>query len=487
MKRRALSGLAAAAFALISCATVPAEKTPDWIFTTPKPDAANTYFVGSASDPGGDVAAATNDAAANLMSSITQYIGVKVNVATNAEAQATLDSYSANIRSTVTSASQNQVSGFSVKERFVQKDKKTKRVTVYVLASYATADLEKEKARIADLIKKGVEAVEGPEREGNALLAQNRGYEAVRKFVEAAVAASGSSIDNAQVYMERNINNARTALSRIRFDSSASSGYKGNVGRDFAKPFSAKLVSGEGASAPGVPGALVQLSYQRKSGTRLVSKTESVMTDGSGVITFTPPAPDFVGKAKFSLKLDFQSTLDLLDKLPDQYAAYRDSLAEELRAKYVDVPYEVVSAARSSSIGVAIADFDENGAFVPGAQAQAGLIEVLLREKFSVKGIAVAKDALDSMDESAAIAAGAKFDRVVFGSARITSVRKDGTSYLASAKATVKALEVKTGNILYSAERVTTGLGSDEKSARQAAYRELGSIAVGKDLLANLP
>jgi len=488
MKRSVLSGLAAVALAFMSCASVPAEgKVPDWIFATPKPDATNTYFVGSSSDADGDDAAATNDAASNLMSSITQYIGVKVNVATNAETKASLDSYQANIKSTVTSSSQNQVSGFAVKERFVQKDKKTKRVTVYVLASYATADLEKEKARIADLMKKGIEAVEGPEREGNALLAQNRGYEAVRKFVEAAVAASGSSIDNASVYFERNINSARTALSRIRFDTAASKGYKGNVGQDFAKPFSAKLVAGEGASAPGIPGAVILFSYQRKSGTRLVSKTESVMTDSSGAINFTPPAPDFVAKAKFSLKLDFQSTLDLLDKLPDQYAAYRDSLSEELRAKFVDVPYEVVSAARSSSIAVAIADFDENGAFVPGAKTQAGLIELLLHEKFSVKPVVVAQDALDQLDDAAAIAAAGKFDRVAFGSARLTEVRKDGSSYLASGKATVKVLEVKTGNILYSAERITTGLGSDEKSARAAAYRELGGVAVGKDLIANLP
>ena len=141
MKRGIASILGALALTLGSCATAPAQgKAPEWIFTTPKPDAVNTYFVGSSSDPTGDVAAATNDAAADLMSSITQYIGVKVNVATSAEAKASLDSYSANIKSTVTSSSRNQVSGFSVKERFVQTDKKSKRVTVYVLAAYATAD-----------------------------------------------------------------------------------------------------------------------------------------------------------------------------------------------------------------------------------------------------------------------------------------------------------------------------------------------------------
>ena len=103
MKCNVMPALAAISLLLASCASVPAEsKAPDWIFTTPKPDATNTYFVGSASNTSGDAAAATNDAAANMMTMITQYIGVKINVASTAEEKATLDSYSANIKSTVT-------------------------------------------------------------------------------------------------------------------------------------------------------------------------------------------------------------------------------------------------------------------------------------------------------------------------------------------------------------------------------------------------
>jgi hypothetical protein len=489
MNRSAISALASVTLFLASCASMPAQgKAPDWIFATPKPDATNTYFVGSASDPTGDVAAATNGAASNLMAMITQYIGVRINVASTAEEKATLDSYSRNITSSVTSSSQNQVSGFSVKERFVQTDKKSKRVIVYVLASYATADLQQEKERIAAINKRAVDAVEVPERDGNAFLAQNRGYEAVRKFAEAAVAASVSTIDGAGDYFTRDINAARTALSKLRFDTSLSTGYQGYVGQSFAKPFSAKLVSGEGDAAPGVPGAVVLLSYQRKSGTRLISKTESVMSDASGTIAFTPPAPDFVGKAKFNLRLDFQSTLDLLDKIPDSYASYRDSLADELKAKIIDVPYEVVSNARNSSMAIAILDQDESGAAV-GTLAQAGLIEALVKQKFVAKGVALPKDAVASMDDAAVIAAAqaaGKFDRVAYGTAAVTGVSKDGDNYLAQGKATVKVLELASGNVLYSTVREATGIGSDDKSARAALYRELGLNAVGKDMLSNL-
>jgi len=213
------------------------------------------------------------------------------------------------------------------------------------------------------------------------------------------------------------------------------------------------------------------------------------MTDASGTLAFTPPAPDFVGKAKFILRLDFQSTLDLLDKLPDKYASYRDSLASELTAKTIDIPYEVVSVASGVSMAIAILDLDESGAVV-GSLAQAGLIDALVKQKFNVKGISISNDPIIAMDDaavSAAASAVGKFDRVAFGTASIVSVRKDDSNYLVTGKAMVKVLDIGSGRTLYSAEREATGLGSDEKSARAATYRDLGLNAVGKDMLSNLP
>jgi len=482
--------LAALVLAFASCATSPAQgKPPAWILATPKPDATSTYFVGSASDASGDEASASNGAASNLIASITQYIGVKVDVSSTAEARATLDSYEASIRSTVSSSSKNQLAGFAVKERFVQKDKKTKMVTVYVLASYATSDLEKEKARIAAVFKEREDAVARPEAEGRSLEAAGRTYEAVRKYVEAAVAASGSDIDNAQIKLERNVNNARSALSKLRFDKPEAEAYKALVGQAFPRPFKLRLVSGEGSGALGVPGAALQVSYQRKSGTRLVSKTEGAMTGADGSLSFTPPPPDFVGKAKLVVRVDFQSTIDLLDKLPSKYAALRDSLEDELRARSTEIPYEVASAARNASMAVSIVDLDEAGS-AAGSSAQAGLVEALIREKFNVKAVAVGKAALEEMDDGAVLAAvkaAGSFDRIAYGVARIDEVRKDGANYVASGKATVKVLDVASGGILYSAERAAMGVGPDESAARRAAYRELGASAVGKDLLANLP
>lgn len=488
---RNVAAVAAALFLLASCASAPAatKKAPAWIFETPKPDATNTYFVGTSSDAGGDVATATNDAAANLIASIMQAVGVSVSVKTEGVAKASLDSYQAELKQTVTTEANNRLGGFQVKEKFVEKDKKTGRVTVYVLASYVTAELQAEKKRIKDMFDAYEKAVSVPESAGLAFMQEGRAYEAVRKFVEAGVAASGANIDNADQKMERNINSARTALSRIRFDKAGVESYKALVGQPFPQPFKVRLVSGEGGGAPGVPGATLQVSYQRKQGNRLTSKTETAVTDPSGTLSYSPPAPDFVGKAKLLVKLDFQSSIDLLDKLPPKFAAYRDSLAEELKGKYIEIPYEVSSNAKNVPTGVALVDLDEAGKPVAGAQAQAGLVDALAKEKFVVKSLAVDPAALAAMDEAAAVAAAkaAGLARVAFGSAKIDSIRKDGSNFITSAKAQVKVLDVATGQILYSAEKGATGFGADEQTARRNAYRDLGGNAIGKDLLANLP
>ena len=493
MRRFGIAALAA--FMLLSaCATGAPSKSqavPDWALSTPRPDATNTYFVGQAPAPGGDIATGTDDAAANLIASIMQYIGVKVSVDTSASARASLDSYSADIRQTVRMQSDNRLSGFQIKEKYVYSDKKSGAKTVYVLAAYATADLEREKARIQALFQEKIDAVAKPEAAGQSLLAAGRYYEAAQKFIEAAVAASGSDIDNADVKMERNANAARNALSKLRFVK-AGDNYKASLGKPFDAPFELILVSGEGDAAPGVPGAKLLVSYQRKQGTRTVSKTESAVTDAAGRLSYAPPAPDFVGKAKFLVRLDFQASLDLLDKLPAKYASYRDALEEEIQAKRAEISYEVSSAAKSVPTAIALVDLDDSGAPLAGARTEAGLIETLVREKFDARSSGLDPSLVARMDDAAIAAAakaapGRKFSRLVYGAAKISGVRKDGSMYLADAKASVKAVELASGAVLYSAEKSATGMGSDEASARAAAYRELGLNSIGKELLASLP
>lgn len=146
------------------------------------------------------------------------------------------------------------------------------------------------------------------------------------------------------------------------------------------------------------------------------------------------------------------------------------------------------SNARNVSMGLAIVDTDANGALVAGAATQAGLLEALTKEEFKVKEAALASALVLSADDaSIQAAADGNFQRLAYGVARIDSITQDGSTFIASAKATLKVVDLSTGAILYAAEKLGTGLGSDQQSARQAAFRQLGFKVLGDDLLSSLP
>jgi len=486
-----LASIAVLALATAACVSAPpAAKAPEWTLTTPSPDATYTYFVASSSDGAGNEALATEDAAVSLLSQITRYMGVDISVATTGEAKGTLDSYSAEVTSVVKQTGASKVSGFSIKDRYVVKDGSM--VTVYVLAQYITADLNKEKARIAAVFKEKVDAVAKPEAAGDEAVADGRAFDAVRHYIEAVVAASGSDIDNAAIKLERNANKARATLGRIRFarlDAPTSAG----LAKDFTKPFRAKLVYGEGDSAPGIPGAEVYVTYQRRQASgRVISRTERVMSDESGIVSFTPPPPDFVGKAVLGYSLNFDSSRELLDKVPRAFGTYVDAILDDLSRRTLSFDYTVASAARTVPTGVVIIDLADDGKPASTTIAQGGLFETIVKEKFRA-GLAPLNPALVASLDDAAILAAAKaqysagLQRLIYGAARVTRAEKDGSMWQAQATVSARCVDFATGMLLYSGEKSAVAVAADEASARRAALLQVSKDALAKDLMASLP
>lgn len=489
--RKLLLILVIPAFFMACVSTGSPKQAPGWILQTPGPDATYTYFVGSSSDSAGNASRATEDAAAILLSEITRYMGVKVSVETDAVARGSLDEYSAQITATLTQKGSSNISGFKVVERY-QTTQPDGSIAVYILASYNTKDLEKEKARIASLFREQEDAVAIPEAAGDAAASAGRYFDAIKSYIEAAVAASGSDIDNAQIKMERNTNKARAILAKIRFVKVDAPTIV-NLGKDYPKAFSARLVFGEGDNAPGIPSAEVYAVYQRmQTSGRLVTRTERVLTDERGIATFTPPAADFVGKATFVFNLNLDSTKTLLDRFPAQYNAYSDAIYDDMGRRTISFPYTVESQAKNIATGIVILDLNDSGSATGGTVAQGGLFETLVKEKFKV-GLAPVDNALIiAMDDARILASaksqyGAALGRLIYGTARITEVRKDGSMWQATGVMAVRCVDFATGSILYSAEKTTIAIATDEASARRSALLQLGRDAIAKDIMVNLP
>ncbi len=488
---RVSRGFAAGAFILAllaSCATSPG--LPEWVLSTPPADGATTYFTGSSTQA--DLGTAVNDASANLIAGIMQYMGVTVNVKTSATAKASLDAYSAEIRQTVETESSNRLAGFQVRQKYVKTDKASGRVTVHILASYATAELEKEKARIAALFQEKLDAVARPEAEGDELAASGRLFEAVVKYIEAMAAASGSDIENAGIKVERNANKARSLVSTFDFMVSDGAELTGRLGERPAKPLAIRLMAGRGGQRAPVPGASLSVAYPRRLPSGQVgSRTEGLLTDASGAAYFQLPAPDFIGRSKISVRLDLSSSLELLSGLEGRFEAACSALEEEILSKSGSLAYIVESAAASLPMGAFILDFDESGALSPFKAMEEGLIEGLTREGFSMRTIPLDASLLGLPDEKilsrARILAPSGTVRLVWGSAKIDALRQDGAFFVAQASASVKVADMATGRILYAAAKSRQALASDEGSARRNALRDLGFQVFGKDIAANLP
>jgi hypothetical protein len=488
---RGFSIAALAVFLAASCVSAPEPaKAPEWTLTTPSPDATYTYFVSSSSDAKGDAALATEDAAIMLISQITRYMGVDISVATTGEAKGTLDSYSADVTSVVKQTGASKIAGFSVKDRYVVKDGSL--VTVYVLAQYITSDLNKEKARIAAVFKEKEDAVAKPEAAGDSAAAAGRHFDAIKSYIEAVIAASGSDIDNAAIKLERNANKARAVLGKLRFvrvDAPAAAG----LGKEFAKPFQARLAFGEGDAAPGIPGAEVFVTYQRRQSTgRVVSRTERVMTDQRGVVSFSPPPPDFVGKASLSFSLNLDSSRELLEKIPAKYATFADAIGDDLTRRSISFEYAIASEARTVPTGVVVIDLADDGKPASSSVAQGGLFETLAKEKFKAGLAPLDAVMVSSLDDAAVLKAakaqyGSGLQRLIYGVARIEKAVKDGSMWQATARMTVRCVDFATGMMLYSVEKTAITVASDEASARRAALLQVARDAVAKDLMANLP
>jgi hypothetical protein len=488
-----LSVLALAVLFAVSCVSSPepAPAAPDWVLSPPGPDGTNTYFVGYSSAGSGDVAKATDDASANLVAGIMNYLGTRVTVDSTAEARATLDSYQADIVQTVKSESSGRLSGFSIKERYETKGPNDS-ITVYILAAYQTRELEREKARIAAVFQEQDDAVAKPEAAGDAAASGGRWFDAVRFYIEAAVAASGVDIDNADIKLERNVNKARAVLSKLRFvrvDAPSAAG----LGQPVPQPFQARLVHGEGDSAPAIPGVEVFVAYQsRQASGRVINRTSREMSDQRGMISFTPPPPDFVGKQMVTFTLNLDSARELLDKMPRKYDAYVDALSDDLARRSIVFEYNVASQARTVNTGVAILDLGADGVPAATTVAQGGLMETLVRERFKASVATFDAQLIVSSDDNGILQAararyGSTMGRIIYGVAVADKTVKDGSMWQATARMTIRCLDLASGNVLYSTEKTAVMVAADENQAKRSALLQVARDTVAKDLMANLP
>jgi hypothetical protein len=460
---------------------------PEWVKNPPADSDEFVYFSGQGFDAEKNTTKARELAIDDLVSGIMRFTGVRIHSEVSTEAVATADSFESLLRKNVTQSGGARVTGFQIIRRWIQT--MDAGVTVYILARYNKDDLLKEKARLEKLFQETIDSVAVPEREGDELYRQGKYFEAVVRFLQATLAASESDLENKEIYVNRNIDNAMRALERINFFA-LNNNLTFFVGAEIKEPFRLKVAAGPAADTRGVGEVALRFTYKKLQNNQKRTETAVIKTDAAGNADFIHPVCKFVGGENVVVTLSLESYLKKLDDMPARYRAKVDGLKRLFLTKRVVFDFTVVSRAADVPIGIVVADLDSGAQYMEGSrQTASGIMEVLTQNDFNIKTIPVKSlDILYKGDKEALAllkknAGGA--ERAVYGSAQAGEAEKSGSRYIVKATGSVKVVDLATGNILFEKTLSRNGLGSSPESARGAAFKQLGR-ELGKALAAGV-
>ena len=476
-----------AAAALLGCATagsgVPGETLPQWVVSPPADTADSVYFIGSGS--AADDAAARSAAGADLVSSVTRFLGVKVTSETTVTARDSLKEFTTTLDNTIKESSEAILGDFRIVDSYSEEKNGT--VSVYLLGEYKKSSLLKERERIQAVFAEQREAVSGPEREGDSLFSRGEYYKAAVKYIEAASAASVSDIDNADIKFRRNMDKARKAVSQLELVSSGKvlSAY---INQPFTEPF-VSLVQGGGRALAQVP-VLVVYKVVKANGKKAVRRTV-VSSDDSGRVSFLRPPAAFVGSETLTMSLDLSSAMEKLNDVQKDFYPDVEALEDMTASKRVTFNYKVLSHAKEIPTGILVFDEDNSGALTGKVDTASGILEVLSSLHFTVNSLPVDTEVRKLSDtmliEHVRKLYGDSVKRLIFGKAGIAAFSEENGMYTVKVSGDIKVVELGSGKVLYSSgTKFKTALGSNLNSAISAAFKQFGKEA-GKLMANTLP
>ena len=488
-----LTGILLSLSVLFSCSSSPdpanGNKLPSWVTMPPADTSDTVYFIGAGSNPDGDAAMARTLAGADVVSSITRFLGVKVSSDTTVTAKDTLEKFTSTLDQTIRETSSAQIGDFKIVEAYTEKNGAM--VNVYLLGSYDKQALLKEQSRIKAVFAEQQAAISGPEAEGDSLTASSSFFAAAVKYLEAASAASSTDIDNADIKFERNMNKARKAVGSINLYA-LNDNLNAFIKQPFDEPFKLIITGTPGIDGEILTGVPVRITYKvvRENGRKAV-RSETVNTDNNGLVSFIRPPANFVGNERVTMSLDLSASLETLEDIPDNLYAQLESLEDLVNSKNIGFTYNVISRAKEIATAVMIVDQDNSGASTGKTESASGILEVLTLEGFSIRSIDVDSAILNMGDESLINAIAKKyagrFERLVFGTVGITDYQKDGDRFTVKVSGDIKVADLASGEIIYtSGNRFKSAMGSNAASAMSAAFKQFGKV-VGESMANNLP
>jgi len=480
---------------LFGCAGAPAKdglgdrEAPEWVISPPMSDSEYEYFVVSASNSEGDIAAAEEAAAFSMIAEINRALGVDLTVETSAEARASLEEFEASVKQAVTQRGAGTIAGLRIADRYIHRTED--RVTVYILGQYDRQAFLKEQRERERLAEEAKAAVSVPEQQGDEYFAQGKYFDAVSKYIEAAAAAAAERIRNAEVKFERNINKAKEVLGKINLKK-INDNLSTAIGNSFKSDFMLQVTAERGGTQESLAGVNILISYWRlRSNGKAGIQTVNLSTDQEGLVRFTHPIPDLVGERNVTMVLDLSSALEPLEDVPRSFRSYTDALFDAAAEKRVKFDYTVISRAKNVPTGIVILDTDNTGKPTGSSATAQGIRQALTESGFTIASLNIDAERLQGKRDSEIIrmlreSADGEAERIVFGVVSVSEFDASDDGYLVKVSGTVSVTELDSGQILYSTNAFKRSRSSSSSSAIRSAFVSLGSH-FGEELARKLP
>jgi len=455
---------------------VMADEIPDWVKNPPADSEQFVYFSGQGFSAVKNVSEAEKIATDDLISGVLRFVGVRIHSETSTEVVATADSYESELRKQVTQSGSARVTGFQIVNKWIHT--LDIGVTVYILARYDKKELYKEKARMEQLFIETIEAVAIPEREGNEYFRQGRYYEAVIRFIEATLAAAESDLENKDIYVNRNIDDAMQAIERINLYK-LSDNITAFVGHEIKEPFAVKVAVGPVIDTRGVPQVALEFSYKKLHNMSKRIETSVIKTDKDGISNFMHPVCQFVGRETVTVMLSLASYLKKLENIPRKYQSKVDGFKRLVVSKKVTFDFTVLSQVKDIPSGIIIAELDSNGQLISGSNHTAsGILEILTQNGFNIRPVTISPALILHMSDSDITKLiknnTTGIERAIFGTAQILDERKDGSKYIVKVTGTIKVVDIASGKILFEKTIQKSGLGSSLNAAKNSSFKTVG-------------
>lgn len=473
-----------------ACVSEPETKTaPEWIKQARSEDAQYIYLVESGSNAQGDKAAAEQNAVQSLIDALMREIGVEIEAVSKSEAAGSLDEITTSINAAVTQKGEMRMTGFSVMERW-HTSQANGTVLVYVKARYSKEDLEKRKKEFEKYIREKDEAISVPEREGDDYVFEGRLFDAVRRYIDAAAAASVSDVRNADIHFKRNIDKARDALASVSLIK-VTDNLETESGKPFTRPFKLKLTGGTTEDSPGIPGVDITIAYKiANSSGKLRSRFQEVKTDEEGMVEFDHPVPQVSGPGEIIMQMNLSPVLEPLENVPSKFSELVSSIEQIAADKRAVFSYQVGSGADIGKACIIILDLDKNRRPRGSSRSMDGVVSVLSRNGMDVSVLnidpVILKDKSDRdiLNTVKKMSAG-KYDSCIFGVLEISEIGEVSGRITAKAVGSIKVADLKEGRILFSEDKFKRSAASSENRAVDSAFYDLGQL-LAKSIMSNL-